>query len=157
MKINFKLYLESEEIEDIKKTIAKLPKKHQELLRGYKYDFQSGHTLKNDKESIGMIYKDKITLASPWFYSREYLFLHETAHLVFEKLMTSKLKKEWSELIAKTKKEQKNKQHPRSKNAVEQNDEELFAMAYAATYAKHPVKTFLHPEWQQFIKNKVPS
>lgn len=155
--MNFKLYLEGEEKEDIKKTIAKLPKQHQNLLKGYKYSFHGGNTLKGDKENIGMIYKDKITVASPWFYSREYVLLHEIAHLVYEKLMTDKLKKEWSELISKTKTEQKKKQHTRSKNAIDQNNEELFCMAYAATYAKHPVKTFLHPEWQKFIKFKVPS
>jgi hypothetical protein len=65
--------------------------------------------------------------------------------------MTKELKKEWSPLAKKIK--NKNKDN----KSLQQNDEELFAMAYAATYAKHPVVTFHHKEWIEFIKEKVPS
>lgn len=152
--MNFKLYLEGEEKEDIKKTIAKLPKQHQNLLKGYKYSFHGGNTLKGDKENIGMIYKDKITVASPWFYGREFVLLHEIGHLFFEKCLTSKQKKDWSNLVKKTKSDQikKIKNSGKSASAIKQNDEELFCMAYAQTYANTPVVKYDHPEWIEFIK-----
>lgn len=154
MEINFKLYLESEEKDDIKKTIAKLPKKHQALLRGYKYKFQGGNTLKGDKENIGMIFNDKITVASPWRYGREYTFLHEIAHLIFEKLVDKNTRNEWSKLLKTTKPEQIKKIKTTGKNveALKQNDEEIFCMVYAQAYADNPVVKYDHPEWVKFIK-----
>ena len=152
----FKIYLENEEEENVKGMISKLPKGHQALLKGYKFKYTPGNTLKGDDEHIGYIHKDRIVVAAPWNYSREMVTLHEIAHLVFEKLVTKELKKEWSALVAKTHKKQIADQHPRNQTALKQNDEEIFAMAYAATYAKHPPKTYLHAEWQKFIK-KLPS
>lgn len=155
--VNFKdFFLESEEEENVKAMINKLPKAHAELLDGYKFKYQSGNTLKGDDENIGQIYKDKITVAAPWVYGREMVTLHEISHLVYEYLMTKKLKKEWSELVAATKEEQKKKIKKMSRNALDQNDEEIFAMAYASTYCKHPPATFLNKAWQDFIVNKVP-
>lgn len=151
---SFKTFIESsEEEKNVKDTISLLPKSHQKLLNGYKFKFTPGNTLKGDNDHIGYIHKNKIVVAAPWHYGRSFTTLHEIAHLVWEKLITSNLKKEWSALISKTKKQQKKDQEEKSANAIDQNDEELFAMAYAATYSKHPPKTFLNKEWQKFIKN----
>lgn len=139
----FKIFLESEVENNVKKMISKLPKGHQKLLKGYKFTYTPNNTLKGDDEHIGYIYKDKIVVAAPWNYGREFTTLHEIGHLVYEYKMTSKLKKEWEEIVKKTKNKQK------------QNPEELFCMAYACFYAKHKIKVHDHPEWHDFIK-KLP-
>jgi hypothetical protein len=157
MNDGFRIFWENEEEENVKATISKLPKRHQKLLHGYKFKYTPRNTLKGDNDHIGYIHKDKIVVAAPWNYSREMVTLHEIAHLVFEQLMNVNLKKEWSKLIAKTKNKQKNDQHKRCQSALEQNDEEIFAMTYAATYAKHPPKTYINKDWQKFITTKVPS
>lgn len=147
----FKQFLaESEEKDDVKKLISKLPKSHQKLLNGFKFKFTNKHTLPKDSEHVGVIYQDKITVASPWNYSRSFVVLHEIGHLIFEYKMTKELKKEWSELVKKYKKDL-----PKN-DALNQNNEEIFAMVYACCYAKHAVETFNHPEWIKFVKNKVP-
>jgi hypothetical protein len=58
--------------------------------------------------------------------------------------MTPKLKREWEAVVKKNPRRQK------------QNPEELFCMAYAATYAKHKPIVHYHPAWAAFIKTKVP-
>ncbi len=137
----FRIFLENEEEENVKAMISKLPKGHQKLLDGYKFKYTPGNTLKGDNDHIGYIHKDKIVVAAPWNYGREFTTLHEIAHLVWEYKMTPKLKKEWSAVVKKNPIRQK------------QNDEELFAMAYACHYAKHKIKVHDHPEWRKFIEN----
>lgn len=139
----FKLYLENEEKENVKAMISKLPKGHQKLLKGYKFTYTPGNTLKGDDDHIGYIHKDKIVVAAPWNYGREFTTLHEIAHLVWEYKMTPKLKKEWSVAVKKNPRRQK------------QNDEELFAMAYACHYAKHKIKVHDCPAWHEFME-KLP-
>jgi hypothetical protein len=136
---SFRHFLENEEKENVNKMLAKLPKGHQKLLKGYKFHYTPGNTLKGDDEHIGFIHNDKIVVAAPWNYGREFTTLHEIAHLVWEKLMTPKLKKEWEAIVKRT------------KNKQDQNPEELFCMAYACHYAKHKVKVHDHPEWHDFI------
>jgi hypothetical protein len=157
--INFRTFLESEEVKNVKQMIAKLPKGHQALLDGYKFRFQGGNTLKDDDENIGQIYKDKITVAAPWNYPREFTTLHEVGHLVYEYKMTPKLKKEWSVLVKEMKPEQvaKMKELGQKTDALQQNDEELFCMAYASAYAKRPPIIFHHPDWIDFIEKSVPN
>lgn len=152
----FKMFWESEEQKNVETMISKLPKSHQKLLNGYKFTFTPGNTLKGDKEHIGYIHNDKIVVAAPWHYSREMVVLHEIAHLCFEKLLTPKLKKEWSDLIKNTKSDHIKSQDKQNKSALKQDDEEIFAMTYAATYAKHAPTTYLNKEWQDFILHKVP-
>lgn len=141
---NFKLFLEFEEKNNVEKTLYKLPKGHREMLKGYKINFTDRNTLNGDNKHIGFIYKNKIEVCAPWRYSREFTVLHEIGHLVYEKLMTPKLKKEWSKTAKENAKENQD------------NDEENFCMAYAATYANHPPTTHAHPAWIKFIKEKVP-
>lgn len=147
----FRTFLENEEQENVEAMISKLPKSHQKLLDGYKFKYTPGNTLKGDEDHIGYIHKDKIVVAAPWNYSREFTTLHEIAHLVFEYKMTPQLKKEWSAIVKKTISDQI-KNNPKSKSALKQNDEELFAMSYATFYSKHKVHTYDHPEWMKFIK-----
>lgn len=149
----FKIFIETEEEDNVQDTISKLPKSHQKLLDRYKFKFTPGNTLKGDNDHIGYIHNDKIVVAAPYRYSREMVTCHEIAHLVFEYLMTRKLRQEWSELMKKTKKDHQKIQHAQNKPGLDQNDEEIFAMAYAATYARHAPETYANKEWQHFIKN----
>jgi hypothetical protein len=154
--LNFKDFLlETEETDNVKSMIRRLPKKHSKLLDGYRFKYQPGNTLKGDKENIGQIDQDKITVAAPWNYGREFTTLHEIAHLVWEYLMTPQLKKKWEKILKKTQKEQIQsvKQRGQSAEALKQCPEEIFCMAYANCYVGTPVVKYDHPAWTQFIKS----
>lgn len=128
---------------DVKKTLKKIPKKHFELIKKYKIHFEPNNTLKGDAKHIGFIDEKnkKIKIAAPWNYSREFTLLHEVAHAVWKYMLDRNDKKEWKKIVKNT----KNKQN--------QNDEELFCMAYANYYAKHKVEIHNHETWNEFIKN----
>jgi hypothetical protein len=147
--MDFKEFLneqESEEKKNIDQTIGKLPKSHAALIRGYKWKFQGGNTLDRDNQHIGVVDDNKklITVAAPWNYGREFTALHEIGHKVWEKFVTPELRKEWSRIAKK------------NKNRLKQNDEELFAMAYANNYAHNRIEVHTCPEWDKFIE-KLPS
>jgi hypothetical protein len=138
---NFRRFLlESEEEQNVKETIALLPKGHQKLLKGFKFTFEAGNTLKGDNDHIGYIHKNKIVVAAPWNYGREWTMLHEIGHLVFERLCDAHYKKEWTQVVKKNPKRQK------------QNDEELWCMAYANHFSKHKVDVHNHPAWEEYMK-----
>lgn len=140
--MEFRTYIEStEEMTDVNKTLMVIPKKHAQLVKGYKYDFKGDNTL--DGKHIGELdpEKKKITVASPWNYGRQYAVLHEIGHRVWEEFVTDEKKKEWMKIVNNTKNKQK------------QNAEELFCMAYADFYAKNKVVIHNHPEWEKFIKS----
>jgi len=142
--LNFYLLLEkiqSEEQKNINATLKKIPKKHRKLLNGFKIHFSGHNTLEGDKNHIGSIYMDKIKIAAPWNYGREFTLLHEIAHLLWEKIITDEQKKEWSKVVKK------------NKHRLKQNDEELFCMAYANTYARHKIKVHTNSDWEKFINN----
>lgn len=144
---NFRVWLEEKEQVDVQKTIAKLPKRHQELVRGFEITFEGGNTMKGDGEHIGLV-KDSprkvIVVAAPWNYGREYALLHEIAHLVWAAFMSSEMKEHWQQIVNNTKDKQN------------QNAEELFCMAYANAYANNKIVIHTHPEWEMFIK-KLPA
>lgn len=140
MDIKFRTFLENEEEKNVKALIAKLPKGHRKLLHGYKIKYTPGNVLNGDDNHIGYIYKDKIVVAAPWNYGREFTTLHEIAHLVYEYLCDDKWKKAWKEAISKNPKRQK------------QDDEELWCMAYACYFAKHKIKVHDHPAWHEYMK-----
>lgn len=150
---SFKKYVEQREHEDVKKLLTKLPKGHKKLTHGVKFNYTGNNTLNGDKKHVGIIHKDKITVAAPWNYSREFTTLHEIAHIIWEEKMTSQLKKEWAKLVKQTKKELKKKDVVY--NSLNQGHEEIFAMCYANYYAKHKILTYYHPKWMNFIK-KLP-
>ncbi len=137
--------LSKEQEKDIESSLAKLPKKHRELIKGYKFKFQPGNTLKGDGEHVGIInpVTKTVTIAAPWNYPREFTFLHELGHKVWEFFVNEKMRKEWDCIVKRTKHKQK------------QNAEELFCMAYANHYAKNQIEIHNHPEWDKFVK-KLP-
>jgi len=151
--MNFKLFLETEESKNVERMLDMIPEKHRQLLNGYKFRYTPGNTLKGDNQHIGYIHHDKIVVAAPWNYSRMFTTLHEIAHLVYEYMMTKNLRKEWSELVEKTKKQQIAKFDKKAqKKALMQNDEEIFSMAYAAHYSTHPPIIWVNNEWSKFMK-----
>jgi len=139
---NFRQFFEqSEEEKDIQETIAKLPRSHQTLIKDFKLKFQGGNTLKKDDEHIG--YMDSKTgemvVASPWKYSREFTFLHEVGHVVYDHLNES-MKKKWKQLVAQV------------QTPYKGSPEETFCMFYAQTYVKHKLLGFAIPQFVNFIK-----
>jgi hypothetical protein len=140
--MNFKEFLIESNLSDVHKTLRKLPNSHSELVKGYKFQFDSNNTLKNDNKHVGVIDGEKktITIAAPWNYGREYTLLHEIAHLVWKKFISSELRKKWAKIVAQT------------KDKLKDTDEELFSMAYANFYANNKIEIHTHPTWEQFVK-----
>ncbi len=130
----------SEERKNLDSVISQLPKKHQNLLHHFDITYTCKNTLDGDKEHIGMIHKFDVEVAAPWRYSREFTTLHEIAHLVWEKLLSDKDKKEWKK-IAKV-----------YKGEPKMNEEELFCMVYGAAYSTHPPVTYNIPKLVNFVK-----
>lgn len=144
--MSFKQYLADAEKSyqtEINQTLKAIPERHKSLIKGFKFEFQGGNTLKGDNEHIGLIdtKHKKIIIAAPWNYPRSFTLLHEIGHLIYAQL-SDKEKEAWSKIVKKTK----------MKKADRQPDEELFSMGYAGTYAKNKITKFDHPEWQNFIK-----
>jgi len=131
-----------EEKRDIQQTLGKLPPSHANLVKGFKWKFQSGNTLHGDDEHVGYMddQSKEIAVAAPWNYGREFTVLHEVAHRVWE-LLPRPLKQQWANVVAHTEKKQN------------QSPEELFCMAYANHYAKNKIVIHDHPQWHEFIKN----
>jgi len=142
--MDFKLFLEqSEEQKDIKSTLARIPKKHRALLRGFKIKMLNGNVLKNDKEHIGYMDDEKkeIVITAPWAYSKQHLFLHECGHVVY-KTLSKELKQKWKKIVDNT-----------TKPRVHQGYEEAFCHSYASTYCKRPHSIHDHKEWEEFIRS----
>ena len=143
--MTFKNFLESksqEEDKDILGTLSKIPPSHAALVKGYTFKLQGGNTLSDDDDHIGYVQEDpkEIVVAAPWNYGREFTMLHEIGHRVYDKL-SGDLKKRWAVIVYQTPKRQK------------QSPEELFCMAYAAAYSKHPPVIHYHKAWLKFIYN----
>lgn len=138
-----------DEESDVEKTLSKLPKAHRELVKGFKITFEPGNTLKGDKGHVGVIQTDpkpEIRVASPWNYGREFTFLHEVGHLVYEKYVRgTPLEKQWAAICKRT----KNKKPG-------EPPEENFCHAYGNEYGKNQVVIHTHPEWSKFIR-KLPT
>jgi hypothetical protein len=126
-------------------TLKKLPPSHRELISHYKIKWHGDNTLAGDDGHIGIVNPNTktITIAAPWNYGREYTFLHEIAHKVFERFMTKPMFAAWKKIIAGT------------KDKMKQNAEELFCMAYANHFAKNKIVIHTHPEWDNYIKKFI--
>jgi len=138
----FKPFFESkiaEEDKNIKATLKKLPARHSALVSGFKYNFQSGNTIQGDDLHVGYIDSKTIGLAGAWNFGREFVFLHEVAHKVWEKLVDEKLKKEWSALTKVLK--------------SKESDEELFCMYYSQHYVETKLVKFDDKKLDNFIKD----
>ena len=152
--MNFRLFLETEEEKNVNDLIASLPKGHRDLLDGYKFKYTGGNTLDGDNDHIGYIHKNKIVVAAPWNYGRCFTTLHEIAHLVWEHLITPELRKKWSSIVKKTKKNQIAKfERKAQKDALDQGDEEIFCMSYAAHHSNHAPIIWINEEWDKFIES----
>lgn len=146
--MSFKLFLENEEISVLAKTLENVPKKHRELINNFELKYKDGTTL--DKKNVGLKCGKKIQIASPWHYSKEFVTLHELGHVVWENI-SLKIKNKWKKLLKRTIKEQK--QNSNSKSSLNQSAEEIFCMAYASAYSKHPSSAFYNKSWITFIKS----
>ena len=140
---SFIMFLEqkSEEEKNLQKTIAKLPEKYRKLLKNFNIKLTCKNTLNGDRDHIGVIHQFDIEVAAPWNYGREFTLLHEVAHLIWEKLITEKQKDQWKRLAKLY------------KGKPKMNEEELFCMFFASTYANHHVETYNHPKLMAFIKS----
>ena len=142
----FRLFLEAsdEAMSDLKKTLAKLPESHRDLVKGYTLKLEPGNTLKRYPDHVGRVDAEKktLTIAAPWNYGREQTILHEIGHLVWA-ILSPEIRKSWADLVHTT----------QMKDSDRQNPEELFAMSYGATYSKHPPLTYYRKEWVKFIQN----
>jgi len=143
----FKYFLEqtAEQEENIKKTIAKVPKKHSALIKGYKFKWQCDNVLNGDDGHVGVIDpNDKtITVCAPWNYGREFTFLHEIGHLVFDRFCSPKWRDEWAKTVKK------------NINRQKQSNEELWCMCYANYFVKNKIVVYTHPEWEAYMKKFV--
>lgn len=140
----FKYFFEqtAEQEENIKKTLNKLPKKHSGLIKGYKIKWQCDNVLDGDDEHVGIINPNDrtITVAAPYSFGREFTFLHEIGHLVFNKFCSTKWKEKWAKIVKK------------NPNRQKQNDEELWCMCYANHFVKHKIVVHTHPAWEAYMK-----
>ena len=132
----------TEEEKNIQTTLSRVPQDHADLIKGYKYRWQAGNTLKGDEGHIGIINPNNktITIAAPWNYGREYTLLHELAHKVWEYFVPRKMKLFWKKIVNQT------------KHKMQQNAEELFCMAYANHFAKNKILIHTHKDWDAFIE-----
>lgn len=151
--LNFKQFIseQTEEENNIINTLKNLPQQYQNLIKGYKFKFHKGNTLHNDDDHIGVIDPNTktVTLAGPWNYSRSFVFLHELAHKVWEKFLSSSLKEEWEKIC----KETKSKFNLKKYEGLDQNSEELFCHNFAAYYCNNPPQIYCHKSWKEFMKN----
>lgn len=138
----FKEYVNEDD--DVAKTIAKIPPHHQILVKGYRFEFEPGNTLKGDKGHVGLIMNKPervIRIAAPWNYGREFTLLHEIAHLVHELYIKgTPLEKEWAAICKATPDRKK-----------DESPEELFCHGYACHFAKNKIAVHDHPEWHGFM------
>lgn len=142
--MNFKKFFDNKK--DIENTINLLPEKHVKLLDGVILNYTCNNTLNFDNKSVGMLKNNKIIISAPWHYSRQFTTLHEIAHIVWCKGLSTKQKEDWKKIFN----QEKNKiKHP----SIKQNHEEIFCMCYANYYSKHKLKTYENEKWYEFVKN----
>lgn len=146
--MEFRQYINegSEGEKDIKKTLGRIPADHRALVKDYKFVFQPTNCLRGDNRHIGLIDEKKktITIAAPWNYGREYTLLHEVGHAVWKYVLDDDKRAEWKKLLRPI----KNK----NKKDLDQNDEEIFCMAYAQAYAKNGLEKYDHDELVDFVR-----
>lgn len=144
--LEFRTYFESKEEEsrDVKDTINKLPESHKKLAKKYKILFKCGNTL-DGEENIGYIDEETMTIhiACPWNYGREFSVLHEIGHIIWKYKTNEKDRNKWKQILKST------------KNKQDQNDEELFCMAYANYFAKNKIVIHDHDNWDSFVKSII--
>lgn len=142
---DFKLFLETTAHQEAQKSLRRIPAAHRRLTRGFSFKFHTGDTLDGDDESIGKVVtgpRKAITVASPWYYPREFALLHEVGHLVWAKYVKgTPLEKKWRAAVSGAKK------------PVKQNDEELFCHSYAQYFSVNKMQKYNIPRWMAFVKS----
>ena len=153
--MKFKEFLKKTDRIDVEKALDKIPKSHHNLIKDYKISFEGESTLKGDSGHIGFIDEKKkiITIAAPWYYGREFTFLHEIAHAVWKHIVSEDQKKRWDKLIKSNKKKQKENLSKEAAKSLDQKNEEIFCMVYANYYTKHKILTYNDKNYYNFIKN----
>lgn len=146
--LEFKQFLfeQTKEQEDnIKETLRKLPKAYQKLIGHFKIKWGCDNVLNGDDGHIGIINpkNNTITIAAPWNYGREFTFLHEIGHKIWEAFMTKEFLAEWEKVLKM------------NKNRMKQNAEELWCMNFANHFAKNKVVVHSHPAWENYMKKFV--
>lgn len=138
--MDFRQFCEAhQEIEqDIKKSLSNVPSKHKNLLKNHKFKLQDKASINNDKKHVGSIDHKEMLIASPWNHSREFVFLHELAHLVWQYILKSLQKNRWKDICKKYK--------------FDDGPEEFFCMIYSNCYAKNKLKKYDYPELFSFIE-----
>lgn len=131
---------------DVKRTLLRIPAEHRAFVKDYKFVFQPTNCLRGDNEHIGLIDEKKktITIAAPWNYGREYTLLHEVGHAVWKYVLDGEKRAEWKKLLRPIKSS--------NKKDLNQNDEEIFCMAYAQAYAKNGLEKYDHDELVDFVR-----
>jgi len=144
--MNFKKFLIKNENKDIEKTLEKIPESHRKLIKNYKIIFQGSNLLKNGEKNVGFIDEENktITISAPWNYSREFVLLHEIAHVIWKYVILEEQKAEWKKIFNKVKNN--------NKKDLDQNAEEIFCHSYAQAYTKNKLEKFDHNELVNFIK-----
>jgi hypothetical protein len=146
--MEFRQYLNegSEGEKDVEKTLGRIPAKHRALVKDYKFVFQPTNCLRGDNKHIGLIdEKNKtITIAAPWNYGREYTLLHEVGHAVWKYILDDGKRAEWKKLLKPVKR--------KNKKDLNQDDEEIFCMAYAQAYARNGLEKYDHDELVDFVR-----
>lgn len=143
----FRLFFEQTQEQDanIKDTLKKLPKSHRRLISQYKIKWHCDNTLNGDDEHIGLLNPNNktINIAGGWRFPRQWVFLHETGHKVFERfvLPNEKLLAAWKNLVKNT------------KDKPKQSDEELFCNTYSCYYSDNKIEKFNLSKLINFIKN----
>ena len=129
---SFKVFLKDNEDKRLKILLDKIPASHKSILKDVSIEFQNSHTLKGSKKYVGMVDDKEFKIAAPWHYGREFVILHEIAHLVYEYLLTDEEKKKWKSISPK-------------------DSVESFCHAYANFYSKHKIKSLDKKEHKDFI------
>ena len=141
--MTFKEFLvENENMKDAQKTLSKLPKSYQALIKNYKFEFQPNMTLNGDKRHIGIIDEKnkKITLAAPNFFGRDFVLCHELAHCIWKTLLPE-MKEKWHKIAKPYLKELKD------------TSEEIFCHSFANYWCHNPLVKYDIPVLKNFIKN----
>lgn len=139
------IFLEYLSIRDkIKKTLNKIPTKHEQLVSDYSVKFVSNHCLDKNGNvgEINLSGSKVIKLSSPWIYGREFVFLHEVAHLVYNNFIkNTKWENEWSKIYKINEKLKK-----------QYSKEESFCMCYASFFSDNFVDEFKCDSWDNFME-----
>lgn len=132
----------SKEESAVRDTLRRVPIRHKNLFKGYNFKFEKSNTLDGDHVGEISVKGDKkVRISAPWNYGREFVLLHELAHLVWKEYIQNKeLEEKWRSIL---------KKHPFKQ---EKAAEEAFAHCYANFYSRNKIVGFDNKEREKFIE-----